>query len=98
VVPAELAAGTLLATAQPIPEGVGEHLRSRKRARVDHLSERVTARLPAAEEARLLDMPRRTPVLGVLVIARGSGGGVLQVADAVLPGDRRELADTYPVT
>jgi DNA-binding GntR family transcriptional regulator len=95
--PTDLAAGTLLATPQPIPEGVREHLRARKRARTDHLTERVTARLPTAEEARLLAIPRRTPVLAVLVTARDSTGHVLQVADAVLPADRHELEDTYPV-
>jgi len=95
--PADLAAGTLLASPEPIPEGVREHLRARKRARADHLTERVTARLPTAEEARLLGIPRRTPVLAVLVTARDSTGHVLQVADAVLPADRHELEDTYPV-
>src|SRR6266568_1995346 len=48
--PADLAAGTLLATSEPIAEGIREHLRARKRARVDHLSERITARLPTTEE------------------------------------------------
>jgi GntR family transcriptional regulator len=96
--PAELAAGTLLGTAEPIREGIREHLRARKRARVDHVTERITARLPTAEEARLLDMPRRTPILGVLVTAHDSAGAVLQVADAVLPADRHELEDSYPIS
>jgi DNA-binding GntR family transcriptional regulator len=94
--PPDVAAGTLLDSPDPIGEGIAEHLRARKRLRADHLTERVTARLPTAEEATALSIPRRTPVLGVLVVAHDAAGAVLQVADAVLPGDRHELEDTYP--
>lgn len=94
----EVAAGTLLDSADPITEGIAEHLRARRRLRVDQLTERITARLPTAAEAAALEMPRRTPVLGVVVIGRDAAGGVVQVADAVLPGDRHELEDTYPAT
>jgi GntR family transcriptional regulator len=94
--PADVASGTLLGSGDPIAEGVREHLRARKRLRVDHLTQRVTARLPAADEAKALDIPRRTPVLGVLVLAYDAAGGLVQVVDAVLPGDRHELEDTYP--
>jgi GntR family transcriptional regulator len=91
-----VASGTLLGSADPIAEGIREHLRARKRLRVDHLTQRVTARLPAAEEAKALEMPRRTPVLGVLVVAYDAASGLVQVVDAVLPGDRHELEDSYP--
>jgi GntR family transcriptional regulator len=94
--PPDVAAGTLLDAPDPITEGITEHLRARKRLRVDHLTERVTARLPTADEAGALGMPRRMPVLGVLVIAHDATGRVVQVADVVLPGDRHELEDTYP--
>ena len=94
--PPDVASGTLLGSADPIAEGVREHLRARKRLRVDHLTQRVTARLPTAEEAKALDVPRRTPVLGVLVLACDAAGRPVQVTDAVLPGDRHELEDTYP--
>jgi GntR family transcriptional regulator len=92
---AEVASGTLLGSVDPIAEGVREHLRARKRLRVDHLTQRVTARLPAADEAKALNMARRMPVLGVVVIAYDAAGGLVQVADVVLPGDRHELEDTY---
>jgi len=95
--PPEVASGTLLASADPISEGIREHLRARKRLRVDHLVQRTTARLPAADEAKALDMPRRSPVLGVVVLAYDAAGGVVQVADAALPGDRHELEDSYPL-
>jgi len=96
--PPEVASGTLLGLPDPIAEGIGEHLRARKRLRVDHLTQRVSARLPAADEAKALDMPRRTPVLGVLVLAHDAAGGLVQVVDAVLPGDRHELEDSYPAS
>jgi GntR family transcriptional regulator len=95
--PADVTAGTLLGSADPIGEGVREHLRARKRLRVDHLTERVMARLATAEESRLLAMPRRAVVLGVMVIAADAGGGVVEVVDAVLPADRHELEDVYPL-
>jgi GntR family transcriptional regulator len=97
-VPLAVASGTLLEGADPIREGVREHLRARKRLRIDHLTERVTARSATAEEARTLDMPRRAVVLGVLVIARDAAGAAVQVVDAVLPADRHELEDTYPIS
>jgi GntR family transcriptional regulator len=96
--PADVSAGTLLEGAEPIGEGIAEHLRARKRLRIDHLTERITARVADAAEAKVLEVPRRTVVLGVLVIARDAAGAVVQVVDAVLPGDRHELEDTYPAS
>jgi GntR family transcriptional regulator len=96
--PPEVAGGTLLGSPDPIPEGVREHLRARKRLRIDHLTQRVMARLPTAEEAKALDMPRRTPVLDVVVIAYDAAGGLVQIADGILPGDRHELEDSYPMS
>jgi GntR family transcriptional regulator len=93
--PPDVAAGTGLGSSEPIGEGIAEHLRARKRLRVDHLTERVSARLATADEAKALDMGRRMPVLGILVIAYDAAGSVVQVADAVLPGDRHELEDRY---
>jgi DNA-binding GntR family transcriptional regulator len=95
--PPQIATGTLLDSTDPIEEGVREHLRARKKLRVDRVTERITARLATAEESRTLDMPRRGVVLGVLVIARDATGDLLTVIDAVLPADRHELEDTYPV-
>jgi DNA-binding GntR family transcriptional regulator len=96
--PPEVVTGTLLDSVDLIEEGVREHLRARKKLRLDHLTERVSARLATAEESRALAMPRRGVVLSVLVIARDAGGGIVEVVDAVLPADRHELEDTYPTT
>uniref|UniRef100_A0AAU3I2L3 UTRA domain-containing protein n=1 Tax=Streptomyces sp. NBC_01393 TaxID=2903851 RepID=A0AAU3I2L3_9ACTN len=63
--------------------------------RFDHVTERVSARLPSQEEADLLAMPQREPVLSVLVVACDVAGQALQVTDVLLPADRQELEDTY---
>ncbi|WP_326786586.1 UTRA domain-containing protein [Streptomyces sp. NBC_00151] len=63
--------------------------------RFDHATERVSARLPSQEEADLLAMPQREPVLSVLVVACDAAGQALQVTDVLLPADQQELEDTY---
>jgi GntR family transcriptional regulator len=93
--PTALADGTLLGSDEPMTDGIRQHLQARKRVRVNHLTERVSSRLASAEEVRLLEMPRRGPVLAVLVVAQEAAGKVVTVLDAVLPGDRHELEDTY---
>jgi GntR family transcriptional regulator len=74
---------------------VREHLEARKKIRFDHVTERVSARLPEALEAGLLGLPDGVPVLSVLVIACDASGQALQVSEVLLPADRQELEDTY---
>ncbi|MGW1809958.1 GntR family transcriptional regulator [Streptomyces sp. NPDC002078] len=93
--PAGLADGTELASEDVLVGGVREHLEARKRIRFDHVTERVSARLPEANEAALLGLPEGVPVLSVLVIACDAAGQALQVSDVLLPADRQELEDTY---
>ncbi|WP_327392568.1 GntR family transcriptional regulator [Streptomyces sp. NBC_01186] len=93
--PPSFADGTDLADASPLSEGLREHLESRKRVRFDHLTERVSARMPVQEERDLLSLPKGEPVLSVLVVARDATGQALQVTDVLLPADRQELEDTY---
>jgi GntR family transcriptional regulator len=93
--PADLVEGTELESAEPLSGGMREHLENRKRVRFDHVTERVSARLPEPADAQLLDMAEGQPVLSVLVIARDASGRALQVVDVVLPADRQELEDTY---
>ncbi|WP_329128652.1 GntR family transcriptional regulator [Streptomyces caniferus] len=93
--PADLADGTDLADSAPLTEGLRTHVESRKRVRFDHVTERVSARLPTNEEAELLALPKGEPVLSVLVVACDVSGQALQVTDVLLPGDRQELEDTY---
>ncbi|MEU6776567.1 GntR family transcriptional regulator [Streptomyces sp. NPDC046759] len=93
--PAGLVDGTELASEDVLVGGVRGHLEARKKIRFDHVTERVSARLPEANEAALLGLPEGVPVLSVLVIACDAAGQALQVSDVLLPADRQELEDTY---
>ncbi|MFD3378451.1 MULTISPECIES: GntR family transcriptional regulator [unclassified Streptomyces] len=93
--PAGLVEGTELETSEALSGSVREHLETRKKVRFDHVTERVSARLPDSGEAELLELPEGVPVLSVLVIACDTSGQALQVVDVLLPADRQELEDTY---
>ncbi|MFI5824127.1 GntR family transcriptional regulator [Streptomyces rishiriensis] len=93
--PAGLVEGTELQSAELLAGGTREHLEARKKVRFDHVTERVSARLPGRAEADLLELPDGVPVLGVLVVACDASGQALQVSDVLLPADRQELEDTY---
>jgi DNA-binding GntR family transcriptional regulator len=96
-VPAVLAEGTDLASAEPLHGGVRGHLSRRKGVRVDHVLEQITARHPTAQEAKLLDVGRSAPMLAMYVAARDASGGPVLVLEVVMPGDRHELEDAYQV-
>ncbi|MER5385386.1 GntR family transcriptional regulator [Streptomyces sp. NPDC002688] len=93
--PAGLVEGTDLSVSSPLREGQRAYLEARKKVRFDHVTERVSARLPSQQEADLLAMPQGEPVLSVLVVACDVAGQALQVTDVLLPADRQELEDTY---
>src|SRR6185437_2850545 len=85
-VPAVLAEGTDLASAEPLHGGVRGHLSRRKGVRVDHALEQITARHPTAQEAKLLDVGRSAPMLAMYVAARDASGGPVLVLEVVMPG------------
>ncbi|MEU3787141.1 GntR family transcriptional regulator [Streptomyces sp900129855] len=93
--PVGLVEGTELGSSEPLGAGVREHLEGRKKVRFDHVTERVSARMPDAGEADLLGLPDGVPVLSVLVVACDASGQALQVSDVLLPADGQELEDTY---
>ncbi|WP_043667481.1 GntR family transcriptional regulator [Streptomyces xylophagus] len=93
--PAGLIEGTDLESATPLSGGTRAHLEARKKLRFDHVTERVSARLPERDEVELLEVPDGVPVLSVLVVACDASGQALQVSDVLLPADRQELEDTY---
>jgi GntR family transcriptional regulator len=95
--PASVAEGTDLASPEPLPEGTAEHLRRRKRLRLAQVTERITARMPAAEETKALAIPRRVPVLDLLAVAYDADANPIQAATVVLPADRHELEDSYAI-
>jgi DNA-binding GntR family transcriptional regulator len=94
--PLEVAAGTDLASPELLGESIRHHLQSRKKLRLDHAVERISARKPAGEEAALLGVPADAPVLNVIVTAYDATAEPIQVTDIVLPGDRSEIQDAYP--
>ena len=93
--PVALAEGTDVASQEKLGEGLAEHLRRRKGVRLARVTERVTARMPTAQEAATLGVPRRVPVLDLLVTAYDGEGRPVQVVTVVLPADRHELEDSY---
>ena len=96
--PLDLAHGTALGDEALMSEGARHQIESRNKIRYDHVTERIAARLPSGEEALLLGLPsKRTPVLAVTVTAFEASGRPVQLAELVLPGDRHELEDTYPL-
>jgi DNA-binding GntR family transcriptional regulator len=96
--PLELAAGTDLASPDLLGESIRHHLQARKKIRLDHAAEQITARHPVGEEAELLKVAPDAPVLNVIVTAFDATGRPIQVSDLVLPGQRHELRDAYPFT
>ncbi len=96
--PLELAAGTDLASPDLLNESIRQHLQTRRKIRLDHAVEQITARHPAGEEASLLHVAPDAPVLSVIVTAYDAAGQPIQVSDLVLPGQRHELRDAYPFT
>jgi GntR family transcriptional regulator len=96
--PLELAAGTDLASPDLLGESIRQHLQARKKIRLDHGVEQITARHPTGEEAALLRVAADAPVLSVIVTAYDATAKPIQVSDLVLPGERHELRDAYPFT
>jgi len=94
--PLELAAGTDLSSPDLLSESLRHHLQARKKIRLDHAVEQITARHPSGEEAALLRISPDAPVLSVIVTAYDATGRPIQVSDLVLPGQRHELRDAYP--
>lgn len=91
--PLEIAAGTDLASPELLGESIRHHLASRRKLRLDHAAERISARRPAAEEAELLGIAADAPVLSVIVTAYDATARPVLVADIVLRGD---WCDAYP--
>ena len=93
--PLSVADGTDLGSRAPLNEGIRDHLMRRKRLTIQRATERVTARMSTAEEVRLLELPRRIPVLDLLVIGYDQAGQAVQAVAVTLPADRHELEDSY---
>lgn len=96
-IPVELAVGTDLAKREPLSGGVRGHLRDNAGVRLDSATTRITARLPEPGELELLDATDTTPVLWLMITATAADGTVVAAVDMVLPADRHDLEDTFPI-
>lgn len=96
--PVELAQGTDLTSAEPLPQGMRDHVQKRKGVRFDHVVEQITARMPTPAEVRQLAMPKNAPLLAVYGAVRDAAGRALVAVEALLPADRHELEDAYPIS
>ncbi|MCC5577463.1 UTRA domain-containing protein [Microtetraspora sp. AC03309] len=92
-----LSEGTDLTSADALAGSIRDHLQARKGVRVDHIIEQITARMPSADEAKQLGMPKNTPVLDVYAAVRDASGHPLDVVNVLLPANRHELQDAYPI-
>ncbi|WP_225832656.1 UTRA domain-containing protein [Streptomyces sp. NK08204] len=81
------------ASKEPWPGGT-HHQLSTVGVELDRIEERFTARPPAPEEARELELPPGTPVILLRKTSYDTGGRVVEVSYVVLPGDRTELLFT----
>lgn len=96
--PASVADGTDLGKPAPLASGIRAHLQAIKHARIDHIVERLSARLPEVGEAELLQIDPASAVLEVVAKVHDASDVLLLVVAVVLPGDLHELEDAYAVT
>ncbi len=96
--PASIADGTDLGKADPLVSGIRQHLQAIKHARVDHIVERLSARLPDPREAELLQIAAGSPVLEVTATVHDASDVLLLIVAIALPGELHELEDSYAVT
>lgn len=80
----------------PFSVPLRQHLQTAvKRLRLDHVTERLSARHPSTDEARLLEIGKSAAVFGVLATVSEATGRAVLVLEQVLPGTLHELEDTY---
>ena len=96
-VPVELAVGSGVSKSAPIPGGLLAHLAKQHPVDFDHATERIAARMPTADEAELLQITRRDPLLTVLVSVHDHEGMPQLALDVLLVGTRFELEESYPL-
>jgi GntR family transcriptional regulator len=93
----DLAEGTQLARPAALTVDPLAHLAAVKGVRFDYATDRISARTPTPDEARLLDLDRRDIVLTILAIAYDTTGEPRVAADATIPAARMDLEDTFPL-
>lgn len=95
--PPVLAYGTDLVESKPLTVGVRDHLRTIKGLRIDHITERLTARRPTDQEAKLLQIDAAEPVIAILATAHDATDAARFAVEVLMPGTLHELQDVYSV-
>lgn len=96
-VPADVAEGTPLTGTDDLKQGVRRYVEAAAGVQLDHIVEHVTARNPNQEECDLLGVKPSAALLAVYAVACEASGKPWVVVETVLPGDRHELEDAYPI-
>ncbi|MFJ2028212.1 GntR family transcriptional regulator [Streptosporangium sp. NPDC087985] len=96
-VPAGVGEGTALAEEADLRQGIRRYVESAAGVSLDHIIEHITARNPTGEERKLLDVKSSAALLTVYAVACDATGKPWVVVETVLPGDRHELEDAYPI-
>ncbi|MFI7133857.1 GntR family transcriptional regulator [Nonomuraea sp. NPDC050153] len=91
----EIANGAELDQASVLSVGLRQHLQTVKRLRLQHVVERLSARHPSADEAKILEIGKGSAVLGVVATVFDASGRAVLVVDQVMPGSLHELEDSY---
>ncbi|NUW43639.1 GntR family transcriptional regulator [Nonomuraea rhodomycinica] len=95
--PVAVAEGTALAETEELKQGVRRYVEAAAGTSLDHIIEHITARNPTKEECTLLDVKSSAALLTVYAVACDATGKPWVVVESVLPGDRHELEDAYPI-
>jgi GntR family transcriptional regulator len=95
--PHDLAAGTDLATDQPLESGVLRYIEEQLGRTYHHVQEELTARPPTQVEAAALGISSAVPLLRVLHTAYDPSGAVIEIVDSVFPSDRHAFVDAFDI-
>lgn len=93
--PRDLAAGTQLATDQPLASGVLRYIEDDLGRTYHHIQEELTARMPSVAEAEALRISTALPVLRMLYSAYDDRGEAIEVVDSLFPSDRHAFVDDF---
>jgi GntR family transcriptional regulator len=97
-IPQDLVEHTGLKDPRPLTGGVLRHLMQHKGIRVHHVIEQISARHPTAREIRTLAVDESAAMLAMYLAARDADDAPLLVLQVVMPGNKQELEDIYPLT
>ncbi|SEH00494.1 GntR family transcriptional regulator [Nonomuraea solani] len=95
--PVEVAQGTALVESEELKQGVRRYVEAAAGTALDHIIEHITARNPTKEECTLLAVKSSAALLTVYAVACDATGKPWVVVESLLPGDRHELEDAYPI-